>query len=437
MRISRNKAQIEFGNRRKKRKREMDDFDFPPVLEDLDDPAVGDVSSGAHAMAPMHGGNEEQQEIPSQHLGIVPIGSLPKTNAPRLAAGGTIGSSIRGLVSFSRSRRGPPQLVLPTHRPVATPFVGSAQPADPVPPLEPDGTVVENAAQGDKYRWAPKRKSFAFWSDDETHEFYEAVSQFGTDFTVIAVLFPGRDREAIAHKFKIEQKRFPDRILQALGSSSQKPIDMQKFDECKRKCEQLRAGPVHVLNQEEEDHLLAIANTQAIEDDETASHRVGGKESEAPAIEEQQLKEEGNDFFFDEDVPVASLYSNRAGQAKTNSRKADAATSSKIAKEKKKDAGKRDRSPMSSPKSKESTRRSKKKAIVAAASEPQFPPVEPFSDFGFEPETIATLPAPQHNSLLAHAPATEPTNPSEWHDEEYVFGSLDGPDESNDDDITF
>jgi hypothetical protein len=39
-----------------------------------------------------------------------------------------------------------------------------------------------------------KRRSNDRWSVAETNRFYHALACFGTDFTAIAKLFPGRDR---------------------------------------------------------------------------------------------------------------------------------------------------------------------------------------------------------------------------------------------------
>ncbi|WP_422482684.1 transcription factor TFIIIB component B'' homolog, partial [Pleomorphochaeta sp. DL1XJH-081] len=56
----------------------------------------------------------------------------------------------------------------------------------------------------------------ARWSKQDTELFYEAVQQFGTDFSMIAQLFPGRIREQIRNKYKKEERQHPLRLREAL-----------------------------------------------------------------------------------------------------------------------------------------------------------------------------------------------------------------------------
>jgi hypothetical protein len=65
------------------------------------------------------------------------------------------------------------------------------------------------------------------WSMKETDLFYEALSMCGTDFSMIATLFPHRDRNQIKGKFKIEERNAPHRISSAIAS--QKKLDVTGF----------------------------------------------------------------------------------------------------------------------------------------------------------------------------------------------------------------
>ncbi|KAB1212652.1 Transcription factor TFIIIB component B'' [Morella rubra] len=56
------------------------------------------------------------------------------------------------------------------------------------------------------------------WSKQDTELFYEAVSQFGTDFAMIQQLFPGRTRHQVKLKFKKEEHQYPLRLSEALTS---------------------------------------------------------------------------------------------------------------------------------------------------------------------------------------------------------------------------
>ncbi len=62
------------------------------------------------------------------------------------------------------------------------------------------------------------------WSTEDTELFYKALSQFGTDFTLITHLFPGRERRHLKNKYTRENKRHPDRIDEAMNQSSNAAI---------------------------------------------------------------------------------------------------------------------------------------------------------------------------------------------------------------------
>ncbi|KAH8915482.1 hypothetical protein BT69DRAFT_1229968 [Atractiella rhizophila] len=80
-------------------------------------------------------------------------------------------------------------------------------------------TVYEN--QGDRFvnshTWS-KRQRAARWTEGDTALFYDAVSMFGTDFEMIAKLFPDRSRAQIKKKWNKEEKVNGDGLTQALKS---------------------------------------------------------------------------------------------------------------------------------------------------------------------------------------------------------------------------
>lgn len=55
------------------------------------------------------------------------------------------------------------------------------------------------------------------WSTRDTDAFYEALRMFGTDFSIISHMFPGRTRRNIKHKFVKEERSDPARIKAALN----------------------------------------------------------------------------------------------------------------------------------------------------------------------------------------------------------------------------
>ncbi|TIB60857.1 hypothetical protein E3P77_04090 [Wallemia ichthyophaga] len=65
------------------------------------------------------------------------------------------------------------------------------------------------------------------WTRLETEMFYDALSRFGTDFEMIAMLFKGRTRRVIKAKFSREEKYNSDLITQAL--KNRKPFDLIEY----------------------------------------------------------------------------------------------------------------------------------------------------------------------------------------------------------------
>ena len=66
------------------------------------------------------------------------------------------------------------------------------------------------------------------WSIEDTELFFRALSQFGTDFTLIAQLFPGRQRKHLKKKFCKEGKVNAARIDAAMKASAHATINSYK-----------------------------------------------------------------------------------------------------------------------------------------------------------------------------------------------------------------
>ncbi|KAL9684694.1 hypothetical protein QQ045_022135 [Rhodiola kirilowii] len=58
------------------------------------------------------------------------------------------------------------------------------------------------------------------WSKVDTELFYQGIRQFGTDFTLIQQLFPGRTRNQIKLKYKKEERQHPQRITEAIENKA-------------------------------------------------------------------------------------------------------------------------------------------------------------------------------------------------------------------------
>ncbi|KAG0294419.1 Transcription factor TFIIIB component B [Dissophora globulifera] len=67
------------------------------------------------------------------------------------------------------------------------------------------------------------------WTEQETELFYEAISQWGTDFGIICRLFPSKTRVAVRNKYKREDRYNHSRVEAALNNRA--PIDLDKYSQ--------------------------------------------------------------------------------------------------------------------------------------------------------------------------------------------------------------
>ncbi|KAI5790109.1 hypothetical protein EDC01DRAFT_114330 [Geopyxis carbonaria] len=67
------------------------------------------------------------------------------------------------------------------------------------------------------------------WDAASTQRYYEALSMFGTDFEMIAKLFPGRSRRMMKNKFNCEERKHPQRITLALRTRV--AVDLKEYSE--------------------------------------------------------------------------------------------------------------------------------------------------------------------------------------------------------------
>ncbi|KIL71698.1 hypothetical protein M378DRAFT_183062 [Amanita muscaria Koide BX008] len=85
--------------------------------------------------------------------------------------------------------------------------------------VESDMTKFVNSATYSK-RFRGSR-----WSAEETERFFDALSQHGENYELIAYILPGRDRKSCKNKFKVEDRKNPARINYCLNNRV--PVDMQ------------------------------------------------------------------------------------------------------------------------------------------------------------------------------------------------------------------
>ncbi|KAK3845429.1 MAG: hypothetical protein J3R72DRAFT_29720 [Linnemannia gamsii] len=96
--------------------------------------------------------------------------------------------------------------------------------------LEPLEYVDESAATRftNSASFSKKNKSEK-WSDVDTELFFQALSQWGTDFGIICKIFPQKSRIAIRNKFKREDRINHARVEQALTKKT--PIDLDSYSQ--------------------------------------------------------------------------------------------------------------------------------------------------------------------------------------------------------------
>lgn len=75
-----------------------------------------------------------------------------------------------------------------------------------------------------------KRERAQLWDHAATSRFYEGLAQFGTDFEMIAKLFPHRSRRQIKLKFNKEERVNAEKINRTLIGPKKKHIDLKNFE---------------------------------------------------------------------------------------------------------------------------------------------------------------------------------------------------------------
>ncbi|CAL8462570.1 g2103 [Coccomyxa elongata] len=73
-----------------------------------------------------------------------------------------------------------------------------------------------------------KRMNNDRWSAEETELFYKALRLFGSDFTLLERMFPGRERKALKHKLRREYKADHARLDAALRGGGAASLDSYK-----------------------------------------------------------------------------------------------------------------------------------------------------------------------------------------------------------------
>ncbi|KAG5464507.1 hypothetical protein LSCM1_00697 [Leishmania martiniquensis] len=277
------------------------EFEFPP--DQLDDVIANRLSPYQTVMAsPLRVPSEYPvANVPLSMLAQIPIEHLPPTQ-PKNPQNFSIGQVLRGALSTSHMRAPPGGVgttragasVAPLPRsqrahqrnPTHSPYPSVGHPQLPLASEEEDeqdgdandaqqldegnpeethmGTAKSTELRVHARRF-PNRQVRIEWSEGEIRSFYQALSQYGTDFSAIAVLFPGRSRRDIKRLYQRENRQRPKEVQAALNQKN--PIDMAVFEvryEAKKK-EAEKPVQTKKLNAEELAFLDEIAGRKTLE----------------------------------------------------------------------------------------------------------------------------------------------------------------------------
>lgn len=177
--------------------------------------------------------------------------------------------------------------------------------------VERDAEQLESVEENDLSRrvtqatWG-KRDRSGGWGELLTDQFYDGLRMFGTDFSMISKMFPGRTRHSVKLKFNKEERDDPIRLERAL-KGDRMPVDMAEFqkmsntvyddpkelekelEEDRKRIEEEEATAKAALDEvlkQRADGAAAeaeAADKEAMENDSSAKENQNAKEGEAPS----------------------------------------------------------------------------------------------------------------------------------------------------------
>lgn len=137
-------------------------------------------------------------------------------------------------------------------------------------------------------KWRPPRKPRCTFTNGEVKSFYDALSKFGTDFNLITLLFPKRDRNDLKKLYHRELKKHPQNVSAALG-------ERRTFDEVdlhqriKERHQAMAAEPLRMLEKEEEAYLREIEKETLKKDSVGSSSQDRASSTENDALNAENL----------------------------------------------------------------------------------------------------------------------------------------------------
>ncbi|KAL6514882.1 hypothetical protein OROGR_020461 [Orobanche gracilis] len=156
-------------------------------------------------------------------------------------------------------------------------------------PVEEDTTVFFN------YQTYMDKTPSTRWSKQDTELFYEAVSQFGTDLTMIQQLFPDRTRRQVKLKYKKEERQHPVRLRDALTNRTK---DHSHF---KKVIEYLKQVAAEEKQNADEHDEIDLTGNEVVDEEGTSNGNADDEEWKGDNIQEGGDNDEADDI-----VPVGS-----------------------------------------------------------------------------------------------------------------------------------
>ncbi|KAH9578038.1 Transcription factor TFIIIB component B'' [Trypanosoma melophagium] len=196
---------------------DRDDFEFPP------DPAADEFDLGGDVL----------QGVPLRTLSNKPIEELPPTVVPTGQQ-----RPIRQLLQGGRRQR-----------------QRQRRERERSPPRESPASAAEEETAAAAPLAGQKRARFD-WTEEELREFYTLLSQYGTDFNAIAVMYNGRSRADVKRLYHRELRRRRGDVRAALAA--RESIDLGVFRARLKRREEERLGPARRLDRDEEEALRQI-----------------------------------------------------------------------------------------------------------------------------------------------------------------------------------
>jgi len=123
--------------------------------------------------------------------------------------------------------------------------------AEAPPVSHEDFDVVQETASSGRVTAASfaKRPRARRWSPEETERFYEGLRLYGTDFTLLARMFPGRDRRDLRTKYKREEINNPARLDATLRRQLRHTSEETACASYRRMLEDVRAEKARLLEE--------------------------------------------------------------------------------------------------------------------------------------------------------------------------------------------